>query len=64
MLIVGYGSLGADQNYWVVKNSWGTSWGQCGYVLIKRNTGQTQGVNNINCAGAYPTKQINTAFNG
>ncbi|KAI9071202.1 hypothetical protein K1719_046839 [Acacia pycnantha] len=58
MLIVGYGSLGVDKDYWTVKNSWGTSWGQCGYVLIKRNTGMARGVNNINCAGSYPTKQI------
>ncbi|MCL7028648.1 hypothetical protein MKW94_015146, partial [Papaver nudicaule] len=55
VLIVGYGSK-EDQDYWIVKNSWGTKWGMGGYAHIKRNTDLEYGVCAINAMASYPTK--------
>ena len=56
VLAVGYGTLGAD-DYWTVKNSWGTGWGERGYILLGR--GAQYGANGqcgILIEATFPTK--------
>jgi cysteine peptidase B len=39
VLIVGY-DLSASPAYWIVKNQWGTSWGESGYIRLQYGTDQ------------------------
>lgn len=53
VLAVGYGTEDG-KDYWLVKNSWGTWWGEDGYIKILRENKEGPGLCGIAIAGSYP----------
>ena len=50
--VVGWGTSGTT-DYWIMRNSWGTTWGEHGYMRLAITTGA--GVCGIQSEPLYPT---------
>ena len=55
VLAVGFDTT-ADEPYWIVKNSWGASWGEKGYVRLAINVEDSNGQCGILEHPVYPVK--------
>ncbi|KAJ4961047.1 hypothetical protein NE237_020957 [Protea cynaroides] len=54
--VVGYGTTVDGTDYWIVRNSWGTAWGEQGYIRMQRNIAAKEGLCGIAMESCYPIK--------
>lgn len=50
---VGFGT-DSGKNFWIVRNSWGSSWGEQGYIRMSRDVQTSTGICGICMASSYP----------
>ncbi|XP_050204259.1 vignain-like [Mercurialis annua] len=54
--LVGYGVAQDGTKYWIVKNSWGSEWGENGFLRMERGIEAEEGICGITLEASYPIK--------
>jgi hypothetical protein len=52
--LVGYGTDSSGTPFWIVRNSWGSNWGESGYMRVLRSTSNGVGVCALLALSSYP----------
>ncbi|RWV93495.1 hypothetical protein BHE74_00059423 [Ensete ventricosum] len=52
--LVGYDTDEDGTAFWIAKNSWGTAWGESGYILLAKDVAETEGRCGLAIRASYP----------
>ncbi|KAH0943378.1 hypothetical protein HID58_003015 [Brassica napus] len=56
-LAVGYGTS-EGQDYWIIRDSLGSNWGESGYIRLQRNVNDSAGKCGVAMLASYPTQSV------